>query len=463
MNFKTMILETKEKFSKASLRKKMKISAIVVGSIFALLIFSIVGTYAFFSHRLSAGYIPIVEAPAIFYEVTVAPVVEEVPMEEVHKMYEEVFEEENNEYVAHEGYDYIFEREEIDERIFSFLFIGDDARIHEDRGRSDALMIATFNRDTGEIFFTSIMRDTFVPLLDESNSWHRINHAYRAGGAGRAINVINNAFSLDIQHYVTVRFADVFVLTDNLGGLNIELRHDEVAVLNSIFPDYESLTAGTNLLNGRQVLAFSRMRMVDGRGDRGRVVRQQQVMRAIIERVLSANSFSDIIALADFSLNHMTTNIPLSTIITLAYELFMARNLQIHELRVPVDSSFRGVNHQGSSVLQMNFETNIRTVHEFIFGTSEGIRIPVVMPPQPAPPPTPTPEPEPEIEIEIEPPDTVHIYQETEQVQALEHELEAIYEPTPTPQAFELEVENELPTPYTQEHEAPICPLDEDE
>ena len=304
------------------------------GSVFVLIVACVVGVYAFVSYRLSGGYIPVIEAP----------------------------------YGCHEGHNYIFEREAIDERIFNFLFIGDDARVHEDRGRSDTLMIATFNRDTGEIFFTSIMRDTFVPLLDGDNSWHRINYAYRDGGAGRAINVVNNAFSLDIQHFVSVRFADVFALTDELGGLEIFLRYDEADVLNSIFPDYETLLAGTNLLNGRQVLAFSRMRMVDGRGDFGRVVRQQQVMKAVIERALRANSFSDIVALADFALGHVTTNIPLGTIITLAYELFMSGNPQIHELRVPIEGSFMNLDHNGSSVLQIDFETNTRAVHELIYG-----------------------------------------------------------------------------------------------
>ena len=451
MDFKSKLLEAKEKFSASSFRKKLKVLAIVVGSVFAFLIVGIIGTYAFFSHRLSAGYIPVVEAPAAFFEVAVIPIVEENQIEaETHELdfYEEVVD-----FVAHEGYDYIFEREEIDERIFSFLFIGDDARIHEDRGRSDALMIASFNRDTGEIFFTSILRDTFVPLLDEDSTWHRINHAYRAGGAGRAINVVNYAFSLDIQHYVAVRFSDIFALTDGLGGLDIVLRSDEAAVLNSIFPDYETLVAGTNLLNGRQVLAFSRMRMVDGHGDRGRVVRQQQVMRAIIERMLSVNSFSDIIALADFSLNHLTTNISLNNIIVLAYELFMARNLQINELRVPIDGSFRGVNHQGSTVLQMDFETNIITVHEFIFGSSEGIRIPVEQQPQPAFPQVPVPMPVPEPEEE----DTAELPFENDFFWEPEHETEE-----PDALIFVPE-EEQQPTPNLYENEEPDHHDEEDE
>ena len=383
MRFKSWMSNAKEQL--AGINRKVKVLAIVSGSVFMLLMAGMVGTYAFFSHRLSAGYIPVVEAPASFYEVLEVPDLVEIPYDEVYETDWQDFEVEARlvEPVAPRRDDYIFERAEIDERIFSFLFIGDDARIHEPRGRSDALLVASFNRDTGEIFLTSILRDTLVPLLDDNNSWDGINHAYFLGGAGRAINVINNALSLDIQHYVALRFSDIFELTDRLGGLVITLRQDEADVLNSIFPDYVTLSEGTHLLNGRQVLAFSRMRRVDGRGDFGRVERQQQVLRSVLNRLLDVNSFGDIMTLADFSLNHVTTNIPLSTILTLAFELFTTDNVRLHTMRVPIDGSFARGSINGAALISMNFETNIRAVHEFVFGTSVGVRIPVFERPAP--------------------------------------------------------------------------------
>ena len=372
------------KISRKSKKSKTKTVAAAVFLMLVLLVASIGGTYAFLSHRLSRGFIPVVQAPARQSQVFVLPVVEELPA-----VADPIFAnpsgnpymEPEDEYVPHEGYDYIFEQIELDQNIINILFIGDDARIHEresgTRGRSDALMVASLNRNTGHIFFTSIMRDTLVPLLDEADSWHRINHAYRAGGAGRSINVVNNALSLDIQHYVAVNFDDVFVLADRLGGLYIYLRQDEAFWLSRIFDGHEPLHEGLNLLDGPQVLAFSRMRDVDHLGDRGRLLRQQQVMRAVVHRILNVESFGDIVALLNFALNNLTTNLDVGLILSLAMDVFLNRDdFRIFEMQVPVDGSFRGVRHQGSSVVQMDFEKNIRAVHEFLYGCSENVFIP---------------------------------------------------------------------------------------
>ena len=379
------LCEVKKISSEQKKNKSKKICAVFLLMLF-LFAASIGGTYTFLSHRLSRGFIPVVQAPMRLAGVFVMPVVEELAVVNPYPLNTEnptddLTRDWEDEYVAHEGYDYIFERVEINHNVINILFIGDDARIHERelgvRGRSDALMVASLNRDTGHVFFTSIMRDTLVPLLDEADSWHRINHAYRAGGAGRSINVVNNAFSLDIQHYVAVNFDDVFVLADRLGGLYIHLRQDEAAWLSRIFSDDEPLHEGLNLLMGPQVLAFSRMRAVDNMGDRGRLLRQQQVMRAVVTRILSVEGFGDIVTLLNFALGNLTTNLDVGLILSLAMDVFMNRNdFRIFELQVPVEGSFTGVRHLGSSVVQMDFEKNIRAVHEFLYGCSENVFIP---------------------------------------------------------------------------------------
>ena len=147
--------------------------------------------------------------------------------------------------------DYIYEREEISDRIINILFLGDDARIHQSRGRSDTIILISYNRDTRIISLTSFMRDTLVPISLTSSYWNRINTMYAIGGPGRTINLINNLFSLDIQRYAVVRFSGVFALVDALDGLEINLTEREAVVLNRIFPDYDPVAEGDNLLDGR--------------------------------------------------------------------------------------------------------------------------------------------------------------------------------------------------------------------
>ena len=362
-------------------RRVLKVVIIVFAALILTTALGLGVAYAIISARLSAGSVPTVEADdentiVELYErppvVTPPPLpVDEPDDPNVWDRWEDELEFD----FVHEGDDYIFERDEISARIFNVLILGDDARQHEARGRADAIMLASFHRDTQQIQFTSFMRDMFVPMTLAGDRWFRINHIHAEGGPGRMINFMNNIFSLDIQYYVVLRFDSIFVLVDILGGLELELTAAEAAAINNVFTRYEPVSEGVNLLNGRQVLFFSRLRVIDS--DFARTARQRYVMTAVLDRVLTTRSFREIASLANFALNHVETNIPLSTIISLAHELFMGDPPTISELRIPVDGGFERVVYRGANVLDIDFRMNIAAVHRFIFGTTAGARFPI--------------------------------------------------------------------------------------
>ena len=271
--------------------------------------------------------------------------------------------------------DAIFFRDDISPRIYNILFLGDDARIDEDRGRSDSIILISFNRDTRVIKLTSFMRDTLVPMNLDALFWNRINILHAMGGPGRIINLLNSLFSLDIQRYAIVRFSGVFALVDALDGLVLDLTREEAALLNRIFPDYDPVSAGYNLLNGRQVLAYSRIRVLDN--DLVRTQRQRYVLTSILDRILDTRSMSDIFTIATFALDHVETNVPLSEILMIGLELFTGSRPIIDELRIPIDGSFNHAIFYGAYILTIDFEENIKMLHDFLYGTSEGVRIPV--------------------------------------------------------------------------------------
>ena len=276
--------------------------------------------------------------------------------------------------------DPIYEREEISDRIINVLFLGDDARIHQSRGRSDTMILISYNRDTHVISLTSFMRDTLVPISLTSSYWNRINTMHAIGGPGRAINLINNIFSLDIQRYAVVRFTGVFMLVDALGGLDLYLREEEAVVINRIFPDYDPVSAGFNLLDGRQVLAYSRMRVIDH--DMARTQRQRNVLRTLLDKILDTQNAGDIFTIASFALNYLETNISLDEIIPLGLELFSGPRPVVEELRIPIDGSFNHARFNGANILTIDFAKNIIALHESIYNSSDGIWVPYLMLPQ---------------------------------------------------------------------------------
>ena len=270
--------------------------------------------------------------------------------------------------------DSIYEREEISDRIINILFLGDDARIHQSRGRSDTMILISYNRDTRVLSLTSFMRDILVPISLTSSYWNRINTMHAVGGPGRAINLINNIFSLDIQRYAVVRFTGVFMLVDALGGLYLYLRAEEAVVVNRIFPDFDPVSAGYNLLNGRQVLAYSRMRVIDH--DLARTQRQRNVLRALLDKVLDTQNISDIFTIATFALDHVETNILLDEVVSIGLDLFTGPRPIVEELRIPIDGSFNHARFNGANILTIDFEKNITALHESIYNSADGVWIP---------------------------------------------------------------------------------------
>ncbi|MCL2164804.1 MAG: LCP family protein [Oscillospiraceae bacterium] len=266
----------------------------------------------------------------------------------------------------------IYHRVEINDRIYSVLFMGDDARINQPRQRSDSIILISYNRDTHTVHLTSFMRDTLVPNSLTGGSWNRINRPYADGGPGKAINIMNYLFSLDIQRYVIINFSGVFELVDRLGGLDIELTGTEAKVISNIFPEYGKVTEGFNHLNGRQTLAYARMRKIDS--DLYRTARQRNVLKTALLKVLETNNIDGFIALMNFALEYVETNIPLDEIITMGYEVFSQGKPEIAEFRVPIDNSYRHASYYGASVLVMDFPTNIRALHQFLFGNTDNVK-----------------------------------------------------------------------------------------
>ena len=67
---------------------------------------------------------------------------------------------------------------------------------------SDTIIIASLNRETGEVKMSSIYRDTLLQQKD--GTYNKANAAYSFGGAEDAIAMLNKNLDLDIEKYVSV-------------------------------------------------------------------------------------------------------------------------------------------------------------------------------------------------------------------------------------------------------------------
>jgi LCP family protein required for cell wall assembly len=164
--------------------------------------------------------------------------------------------------------------------------------------RSDTMLILRISPDGARML--SIPRDLWVTRADGSQG--RINAAYQAGPASLIQTV--QGLGIPVHHYVEVDFVTFAGMVDAVGGVTIEITHparDDHSGLN--LPE-----AGLVRLDGTQALAYVRSRhyteLIDGSwrtdptADLGRVVRQQQFLRAVMSEAGSTRNPIEVMRVA---------------------------------------------------------------------------------------------------------------------------------------------------------------------
>ena len=257
----------------------------------------------------------------------------------------------------------IYKQQPIREDVINILIVGRDIRPEQSgRGRSDTMMLLTYNRKLGRAGMVSFMRDSWVPI--EGHGWNRINAAYAFGGVGLAINTVNELFGLDIQHYVILDFTGMVSLIDQLGGIDVAITPEEADYYNR--NRGMDIQAGVVHLDGEQTLIHARNRHSGG-GDFERVRRQQDVMMAIYGKIRQSRDPMALSGVVSFCLTKVQTNMSSNLLFSLALEVANSENLEIEKARIPIDGSWKYASKDGRSVLAIDIEENKRFIHEKIY------------------------------------------------------------------------------------------------
>ena len=230
----------------------------------------------------------------------------------------------------------IYKTAPINEDILNILILGvDSTDATKSGGRSDTMIVASYNKKTGVVNLISLLRDSFVPI--EDHNWNRLNTGYFFGGVGLCINTINDVFLLDIQSYIMVDFNSLPKLIDKIGGIEVELTKAEADYYNKHYN--WSLTEGKVVLNGSQALAHARNRSV-GNADFARTHRQRDLLMRIINKMLDKNDLVGTISMINSSLDLIKTNMRPETLVNLATSVYSGPKLKLVPMRMTVDNSY---------------------------------------------------------------------------------------------------------------------------
>lgn len=244
------------------------------------------------------------------------------------------------------------------DHLVNILLVGQDRREGQSRQRSDSMILLSANKSTGTITLTSFMRDCYVRIPGYKPN--KLNAAYQFGGMKLLCNTLELNFGVQVDGVVEVDFSGFQNVIDLLGGVEIYLTSDEAWYIeagNLQNGGVQTLKEGVNRLNGKQALAYARIRELDS--DYRRAERQRKVLTAVMEAYKN-QPLTELLGILYEILPMVTTNMSNDQIIGYATELFpMFTDLHVETLRIPVDGTFKQGNVEVRDGFKNWFQYNI--------------------------------------------------------------------------------------------------------
>ena len=193
----------------------------------------------------------------------------------------------------------------------------------DDIGRGDVTMLCSLNKKTGAVKLASFERGTGVPW--EGHEWLMLTSFYRFNGPAATTKVLGECFQIDFDAYAHVDFDSFREIIDTIGGVDVELTAGEADKLGLPY-------GGMNHLNGKQALAFCRLRSIDSNWER--TGRQRRTIQAVLTKAKTL-SLTDLNDLADSVLSMIDTDLDNETIIGLMMSLGKFAGKTADQLMVP--------------------------------------------------------------------------------------------------------------------------------
>lgn len=266
--------------------------------------------------------------------------------------------------------------------LFNFLLMGYGGGVHEGTYLTDTLMFLQIDTKKKKAILLSFPRDIWVKIPTKSGEdFHsKINSAYQMGlfpkeypdvlvqpqdNASVIKKVVYDITGQTIDYYSTIDFDGFIKIIDLLGGIkvNVDTAFDDyeypidgkendacgkkdkdledalnVATQDArlAFPcryEHVHFDKGVVTMDGKTALKYARSRhsLVDG-GDFNRAKRQQKVVEAIQEKVMSVGFVTKIIPLMNELEKNITTDLPLADLQKMLPEISKSKEYQLTKL-----------------------------------------------------------------------------------------------------------------------------------
>ena len=250
------------------------------------------------------------------------------------------------------------------EKRWTVLYVGTD--LNEEREangqapNTDALMLVSLSADQSELTLVSLPRDTVdLPLADGRTYEHKINALYAEQGVDAVVGAMEALYGVEIDAHVVLDMDDVAALVDAVDGVDVA----PPGPITDPKVDLH-LAAGPQRLDASTALGYVRTRIDE---DYGRMARQQEVLMALVSRLVDPAIDVNLRSLLD-GLDSLETDLPIGQLPTLVELARRATDAEVYEIVIqPPLITFEGDRGDGRGyVLEPDVEAIRDTVQATI-------------------------------------------------------------------------------------------------
>jgi LCP family protein required for cell wall assembly len=202
----------------------------------------------------------------------------------------------------------------IPEHIVNIMVMGNDWRPSSGY-RTDVMILLSINKDTKTVNAISFPRDLYVQIPYRGNE--RLNVAQAVGGFQLFADTMELNFKVRPDYYIMTNFSGFVSIIDSLGGIDIYSANGlyDSCDLPQAVNGKCNVDPGPVHMNGPTALWYARSRYTSNDYVRNR--RQQEIMKGLLDRMLSFDIITKAPDLFQQFQNSVETNLDIGTIMSL--------------------------------------------------------------------------------------------------------------------------------------------------
>lgn len=257
-----------------------------------------------------------------------------------------------------------YSQTQTDKFITSVLITVQNQPMDQEGAQADMVFIASFNAFEQRMTMAALSNDIMVSI--EGTGQQTLGEAYASGGPALLLDAIAQQFNLDLQYYACTSTHSLAAMIDLLGGIQAVLTPDEAAYITEALGDStQALQPGPALLSGIQSMVHA----MDNRSNSqplGSLTRSLALVHSAVFNLRETATKEAMLPLLSLVFSSIHTNLDLSTLRDLGYEILQAKEIEYRNVILP-DTDNRKVVFEESEDLSIDVLGDEKKLREALY------------------------------------------------------------------------------------------------